>query len=161
MRSAGLELPSDPIGCSPRGSAMKRPLYYLLCAIACTSMVSATMLWQPSQKPYSLRQQPSSRRRPTPRAAAQAKLKTAPTQIRQQIPLRTAPQHPPTPAQSTRKAPTAPPPHPSEPRPTPRPRQSPPRHKPATPTPPPQPKTASPSTSRGTTPPRALRRPST
>lgn len=42
MRSAGLELPSDPIGCSPRGSAMKRPLYYLLCAIACTSMVSAT-----------------------------------------------------------------------------------------------------------------------
>ena len=43
VRSAGLELPSDPIGCSPRGSAMKRPLYYLLCAIACTSMVSATM----------------------------------------------------------------------------------------------------------------------
>lgn len=43
MRSAGLELPSDPIGCSPRGSAMKRPLYYLLCAIACTSMVGATM----------------------------------------------------------------------------------------------------------------------
>ena len=43
MRSAGLELPSNPIGCSPRGSAMKRPLYYLLCAIACTSMVSATM----------------------------------------------------------------------------------------------------------------------
>ena len=43
MRSAGLELPSDPIVCSPRGSAMKRPLYYLLCAIACTSMVGATM----------------------------------------------------------------------------------------------------------------------
>ena len=43
MRSAGLELPSDPVGCSPRGSAMKRPLYYLLCAIACTSMVGATM----------------------------------------------------------------------------------------------------------------------
>lgn len=43
MRSAGLELPSDPIGCSPRGSAMKRPLYYLLCAIACTSMAGATM----------------------------------------------------------------------------------------------------------------------
>lgn len=43
MRSAGLEPPSDPIGCSPRGSAMKRPLYYLLCAIACTSMVGATM----------------------------------------------------------------------------------------------------------------------
>ena len=43
MRSAGLELPSNPIGCSPRGSAMKRPLYYLLCAIACTSMVGATM----------------------------------------------------------------------------------------------------------------------
>lgn len=43
MRSAGLEPPSDPIGCSPRGSAMKRSLYYLLCAIACTSMVSATM----------------------------------------------------------------------------------------------------------------------
>lgn len=43
MRSAGLELPSDPIGCSPRGSAMKRPLYYLLCAIACASMVSATL----------------------------------------------------------------------------------------------------------------------
>lgn len=43
VRSAGLELPSDPIGCSPRGSAMKRPLYYLLCAIACTSMVGATM----------------------------------------------------------------------------------------------------------------------
>lgn len=43
MRSAGLELPSDPIGCSPRGSAMKRPLYYLLCAIACTSMIGATM----------------------------------------------------------------------------------------------------------------------
>lgn len=38
-----MELPSDPIGCSPRGSAMKRPLYYLLCAIACTSMVSSTM----------------------------------------------------------------------------------------------------------------------
>lgn len=43
VRSAGLELPSDPIGCSPRGSAMKRPIYYLLCAIACTSMVSSTM----------------------------------------------------------------------------------------------------------------------
>ena len=43
MRSAGLELPSNPIGCSPRGSAMKRPLYYLLCAIACTSMVGATL----------------------------------------------------------------------------------------------------------------------
>lgn len=43
LRSAGLELPSDPIGCSPRGSAMKRPLYYLLCAIACTPMVSSTM----------------------------------------------------------------------------------------------------------------------
>lgn len=43
VRSAGLELPSDPIGCPPRGSAMKRSLYYLLCAIACTSMVSATM----------------------------------------------------------------------------------------------------------------------
>lgn len=43
MRSAGLELPSDPIDCSPRGSAMKRPLYYLICAIACTSMVSSTM----------------------------------------------------------------------------------------------------------------------
>ena len=43
VRSAGLELPSDPIGCSPRGSAMKRPLYYLPCAIACTSMVGATM----------------------------------------------------------------------------------------------------------------------
>lgn len=43
VRSAGLELPSDPIGCSPRGSAMKRPLYYLLCAIACTSMVGATL----------------------------------------------------------------------------------------------------------------------
>lgn len=43
MRSAGLELPSDPIGCSPRGSAMKRSLYYLLCAIACTSMVGATL----------------------------------------------------------------------------------------------------------------------
>lgn len=43
MRSAGLKLPSDPIGCSPRGSAMKRPLYYLFCAIACTSVVSATL----------------------------------------------------------------------------------------------------------------------
>lgn len=43
VRSAGLELPSDPIGCSPRGSAIKRPLYYLICAIACTSMVSSTM----------------------------------------------------------------------------------------------------------------------
>lgn len=38
-----MELPSDPIGCSPRGSAMKRPLYYLLCAIACASMVGATL----------------------------------------------------------------------------------------------------------------------
>lgn len=38
-----MEPPSDLIGCSPRGSAMKRPLYYLLCVIACTSMVSATM----------------------------------------------------------------------------------------------------------------------
>lgn len=43
VRSAGLELSSDPVGCSPRGSAMKRPLYYLLCAIVCASMVSATM----------------------------------------------------------------------------------------------------------------------
>ena len=33
----------NPIGCSPRGSAMKRPLYHLLCAIACTSMVGAAM----------------------------------------------------------------------------------------------------------------------
>ncbi len=38
-----LELPSNPIGCSPRGPAMKRPLYYLFCAIACTSMVGATL----------------------------------------------------------------------------------------------------------------------
>lgn len=43
VRSAGLELPSDPIGCSPRGSAMKRPLYFLLCAIVCMSMVSSAM----------------------------------------------------------------------------------------------------------------------
>jgi len=43
VRNAGLELPSDPIGCSPRGSAMKRSLYYLLCSIACAPMVSATL----------------------------------------------------------------------------------------------------------------------
>lgn len=43
VRSAGLKLPSDPIGCTPRGSAMKRPLYHPLCATACTSMVNATM----------------------------------------------------------------------------------------------------------------------
>ena len=42
--------------------------------------------WQPLQKPRSLEQQPSSRRKPTPRAAAQARPKTAPTQMRQQIP---------------------------------------------------------------------------
>ena len=121
---------------------------------------------------------PSSRRKPTPRAAAQTRLKTAPTQMRQQIPQRTAPQHLPAPARPTPRTPTPqtppppapppqparppqPPPHPSEPAPTPRPPQSPPRHKPPTPTPPRQPKTASPSPSRGTTPPRAPRRPST
>lgn len=43
VRSAGLELSSDPVGCSPRGSAMKRLLYYLICAIACTSVVGATL----------------------------------------------------------------------------------------------------------------------
>lgn len=43
VRSAGLELSSDPVGCSPGGSAMKRLLYYLICAIACTSMVGATL----------------------------------------------------------------------------------------------------------------------
>lgn len=111
--------------------------------------------------PSSHRKPSGSRRKPTTRAATQARPKTAPTQMRQQIPQRTAPQHPPAPAQSTRKAPPppapppqpAPPPHPSEPRPSPRPPQSPPRHKPPTPTPPQQPKTASPSPSRGTTPP--------
>ena len=128
--------------------------------------------WQPLRRRFSLKKPPSSKRKPTPRAATQTRPKTATTQIRQQIPQRTAPQHPPTPAQSTRKSLTAPPPHPaapppqppphpSEPAPTPRPRPSPPRHKPATPTPPRQPKTASPSPSRGTTPPRAPRRPST
>ena len=43
VRSAGLKLRSDPIGCTPRGSVMKRPLYHPLCATACTSMVNATM----------------------------------------------------------------------------------------------------------------------
>lgn len=123
--------------------------------------------WQPSRKPSSLKRPPSSKRKPTPRTATQTRLKTAPIQMRQQILQRTAPQHPPAPATSTRKpltiSPPQPPPplHPSEPRPTPRPPQSPPRHKPPTPTPPPQAKTASPSPSRGTTPPRAPRRPST
>lgn len=61
--------------------------------------------------------------------------------MRQQIPLRTAPQHPLTPASSTLKALTPPPPQPpppphtSAPKPTERPRRSPPSHKPATPTP--------------------------
>lgn len=86
VRSAGLELPSDPIGCSPRGSAMKRPLYYLLCAIACTSMVSSTMPMAAIAEVIQPKEPPSSRRKPTPRAATQARPKTAPAQTRQQIP---------------------------------------------------------------------------
>ena len=54
VRSAGLELPPGPIGCSPRGSAMKWPLYYQLCAIRArptcivnSSLASITTLISP------------------------------------------------------------------------------------------------------------------
>lgn len=167
MRSAGRELPSDPIGCSPRGSAMKRPLYYLFCAIACTSMVGATMTMaaiadaiQP-QETAELQSQAGATNGDTGKTEDGTNTSaTADT-------IEDAPQHPPAPAQSTRKTLTtplpqpAPPPHPSEPKPPPPPRPSPPQQQPPTSTPPPQPKTASPSPSRGTTPPRAPRRPST
>ncbi len=74
---------------------MKRPLYYLLCAIACTSMVGATMPMaaiaeaiQPQETAEQTQADAatSSRRKPTPRTATQPKLQTTATQMRQQIP---------------------------------------------------------------------------
>lgn len=146
---------------------MKRPLYYLLCAIACTSMVGATLPMAAIAEAIQPQESAEQQARFDTTNSDAGKAEDAPTQMRQQIPQRTAPQHPPAPAQPTRKALTAPPPHPatpphpSAPKPPPRPPQSPPRHKPATPTQQRQPKTASPSPSRGTTHPRAPRRPST
>ena len=116
VRSAGLELPSDPIGCSPRGSAMKRPLYYLLCAIACTSMVGATM----SMAAIAEAIQP----RPTAEQQAQADATSSDTGKTEDgtntnataDTVETAPQHPPAPAQSIQNAPTPPMPAPPPPR---------------------------------------------
>lgn len=86
MRSAGLELPSDPIGCSPRGSAMKRPLYYLLCAIACASMVGATMPMAAIAEAVQPRAAAVQQAQADATSSDTAKLKTAPTRMRQQIP---------------------------------------------------------------------------
>lgn len=172
MRSAGLELPSDPISCSPRGSAMKRPLYYLLCAIACTSMVGATMpmaaIAEAIQPPATAEQQAQADATNSDIGKAEDGASTNATADTVEDSTATSTG---TSAANTESADgtttatgppqPAPPPHPSAPKPTPRPPQSPPRHKPPTPTPPPQPKTASPLPSRGTTPPRAPRRPST
>lgn len=174
VRSAGLELPSDPIGCSPRGSAMKRPLYYLLCAIACTSMVGATMPMaaiaeaiQPQQTAEQQAQVDATSGDTgkaedganTSAAADTVEDGTATSTGTSAVNTERADGTPGTAPQPTR--PPQPPPHPSAPKPTARPRRSPSQQKPATPTPPRQHKTASPSPSRGTTHPRAPRRPST
>lgn len=174
VRSAGLELPSDPIGCSPRGSAMKRPLYYLLCAIACTSMVGATMPMaaiaeaiQPQQTAEQ-QAQVDATSGDTGKAEDGANTSAAADTVEDGTATSTG-----TSAVNTERADGTPgtaaatdtatttPPHPSAPKPTARPRRSPSQQKPATPTPPRQHKTASPSPSRGTTHPRAPRRPST
>ena len=163
VRSAGLELPSDPIGCSPRGSAMKRPLYYLLCAIACTSMVGATLpmpaIAEAIQPQETAEQQAQADATNSDTGKAEDGTDTNATADTVEDGTATS-----TSTSAVKTAPPpqqTPPPHPSAPKPPPRPRPSPPRHKPPTPTPPPRTKTASPSPSRGTTPPRAPRRPST
>lgn len=170
VRSAGLELPSDPIGCSPRGSAMKRPLYYLLCAIACTSMVGATLpmaaIAEAMQPQETAGQQAQADATSSDTGKAEDGTNTNATADTVEDGTATSTG---TSAVNTERADgataaattvTTAPPHPLAPKPTPRPPQSPPRHKPATPTQQRQPKTASPSPSRGTTPPRAPRRPS-
>lgn len=86
VRSAGLELPSEPIGCSPRGSAMKRPLYYLLCAIACTSMVGSTMPMSAIAEAVQPRATAEQQAQAADTSSDTDKLKTAPTKFRQQIP---------------------------------------------------------------------------
>lgn len=167
VRSAGRELPSDPIGCSPRGSAMKRPLYYLLCAIACTSMVGATMpmaaIAEAIQPQAAAEQQAQADATggDTGKAEDGTNTYAAADTVEESTATSTG-----TSAANTESAPsttaaTGTPTPSLRAQATPRPPQSPPRHKPATPTQQRQPKTASPSPSRGTTHPRAPRRPST
>jgi len=165
VRSAGLELPSDPIGCSPRGSAMKRPLYYLLCAIACTSMVGATMpmaaIAEPMQPRTTAEQQAQADATSSDTGRSEDGTDTNAIADTVEDSTATSTGTSGVNTESADGTTATPPPHPSEPKPTARPRRSPPRQKPATPTPPPQAKMASPSPSRGTTPRRAPRRPST
>ena len=65
---------------------MKRPLYYLLCAIACTSMVSSTMPMAAVAEAIQPQAAAVQQAQADARAATQARPKTAPTQMRQQIP---------------------------------------------------------------------------
>ena len=174
VRSAGLELPSDPIGCSPRGSAMKRPLYYLLCAIACTSMVGATIpmaaIAEAIQPQETAEQQAQADATSSGTGKAEDGTNTNATADTVEDSTATSTGTSQTDTADANATDTAMPgttaatgtPTPSlRAQATPRPPRSPLRHKPATPTPLPQPKTASPSPSGGTTPPRAPRRPST
>lgn len=167
VRSAGLELPSDPIGCSPRGSAMKRPLYYLLCAIACTSMVGATVpmaaIAEAMQPRATAEQQAQADATSSDTGKAEDGTNTSATA--DTVENSTSPSTD-TSAVNTESADgtavaTGTPAPSLRAQANPTPEAIPPRHKPATPTPPRQAKTASPSPSRGTTPPRAPRRPST
>ena len=139
---------------------MKRPLYYLLCAIACTSMVSATMpmaaIAEAIQPRATTEQQAQADAMNGDTGKAEDGTDTNATAdtVENGTATSTGTTAANTANPTATTAATGTPP-PSEPVPPPRPRPSPPRHKPATPTPPRQPKTASPSPSRGTTPPPA------
>ncbi len=140
---------------------MKRPLYYLFCAIACTSMVSATMpmaaIAEAIQPRPTAEQQGQSDATNSGTGKAEDGTNTnATADTVEDSPAASTG----TGAANTESAdatnagttvywrrPPQPPPIPSAPKPTPSPPRSPPRHKPPTPTPPPQPKTASPSPS--------------
>lgn len=144
--------------------AMKRLLYYLICAIACTFMVSATLpmpaiaeAMQP-QSTAEQQAQADATNGDTGKAEDGTNTKVAADTVEDSTATSTGTSAANTESADAATGTTVPSLRAQA---TPRPRQSPPRHKPATPTPPPQPKMASPSPSRGTTPPRAPRRPST
>ena len=65
---------------------MKRPLYYLLCAIACASMVGATMPMAAIAEAVQPRAAAVQQAQADATSSDTAKLKTAPTRMRQQIP---------------------------------------------------------------------------
>ena len=65
---------------------MKRPLYYLLCAIACTSMVGSTMPMSAIAEAVQPRATAEQQAQAADTSSDTDKLKTAPTKFRQQIP---------------------------------------------------------------------------